>query len=72
MSKQATEGVVIDRKDSSDLLRRQFETNVFGLMDVTTATLPYMRAQKSGTIVNIGSRTTWKTEFVVRSLLLVN
>jgi NAD(P)-dependent dehydrogenase (short-subunit alcohol dehydrogenase family) len=38
-----------------DAVRAMFETNVFGLVDVTKAVLPIMRAQKSGIIVNISS-----------------
>jgi short-subunit dehydrogenase len=35
----------------SKYLRRQFDTNVFGLMDVTNATLPYLRKAKEGCVV---------------------
>jgi NAD(P)-dependent dehydrogenase (short-subunit alcohol dehydrogenase family) len=36
-------------------LRRQFDTNVFGLMSVTRAFLPKMRERGEGRIVNVGS-----------------
>jgi NADP-dependent 3-hydroxy acid dehydrogenase YdfG len=38
-----------------DAVRRQFETNVFGLVRVTQLVLGRMRAQRWGKIVNVGS-----------------
>ncbi len=38
-----------------EAMRRQFETNVFGLMNVTHTVLPAMRRQRSGHIFNISS-----------------
>ena len=40
---------------SMDAVRRQFETNVFGLVAITQMVLPGMRAQRFGKIVNVGS-----------------
>ena len=38
-----------------DEARRQFEVNLFGLARLTQLVTPYMRSQKSGTIINISS-----------------
>ncbi|KAJ6504115.1 hypothetical protein C8R47DRAFT_1316326 [Mycena vitilis] len=46
----------------SDLLRKQFEVNFFGVMDFVSASLPHLRAQNSGTLVIVGSRSAWKPE----------
>ena len=40
---------------SRDALRQQFETNVFGLMDLTRQIIPVMRQQGHGRIINISS-----------------
>lgn len=36
-------------------IRRQFDTNVFGLMAVTKAILPHFRASKAGVLINVAS-----------------
>lgn len=40
---------------SRDILRQQFETNVFGLQDLTNLVIPVMREQGQGRIINISS-----------------
>lgn len=40
---------------SDEQIERQFQTNVFGLMAVTRAVLPHLRAQRDGVIVNVAS-----------------
>ena len=40
---------------TQEQIEKQFQTNVFGLMNVCREILPYFREQKRGTIVNIAS-----------------
>ena len=47
------EGIL--EESTIDDMRQQFEVNVFGPVAMVKAVLPYMRAQKSGHIVNITS-----------------
>ena len=42
-------------ESSDEQIRRQFETNFFGVLNVTREALPVLREQQSGHIVNIGS-----------------
>ncbi|OCH86140.1 NAD(P)-binding protein [Obba rivulosa] len=46
----------------STLIGEQFAVNVLGQIDVTQAVLPHMRAQRSGTVVFMGSRSSWSPE----------
>ena len=40
---------------TQEQIRKQFDTNVFGVMNVTRAILPYFREQKKGTIITTTS-----------------
>jgi NAD(P)-dependent dehydrogenase (short-subunit alcohol dehydrogenase family) len=40
---------------SADEVRRLYETNVFGLLNVTRAVLPHMRAARNGHVINLSS-----------------
>jgi NAD(P)-dependent dehydrogenase (short-subunit alcohol dehydrogenase family) len=40
---------------TDDEVRAQFDTNVFGLLNVLRAALPYLRRQKNGHIINISA-----------------
>jgi len=49
-------GLLASTEEASDEeVRKQYDTNVFGLLNVTRAILPHMRNQKSGHIINISS-----------------
>ncbi|MCP6760417.1 MAG: oxidoreductase [Fischerella sp. CENA71] len=49
-------GMVSAIEEATDAeVRKQYDTNVFGLLNVTRAVLPYLRQQKSGRVINISS-----------------
>ncbi|MEN0053410.1 MAG: oxidoreductase [Mucilaginibacter sp.] len=49
-------GLLAATEEASDEeVRKQYDTNVFGLLNVTRAILPHMREQRSGHIINISS-----------------
>ncbi len=48
-------GVGVFEAASQEQIQRQFDTNVFGVMNVTRAILPYFRQKKAGTIINVTS-----------------
>jgi NAD(P)-dependent dehydrogenase (short-subunit alcohol dehydrogenase family) len=49
-------GMLAAIEEASDQeTRKQFETNVFGLLNVTRTMVPHMRRQRSGHIINVSS-----------------
>ncbi|MEX6689884.1 SDR family NAD(P)-dependent oxidoreductase [Danxiaibacter flavus] len=49
-------GIVGAIEEVSDAeARKQYDTNVFGVLNVLRATLPYLRKQRSGHIINVSS-----------------
>ena len=49
-------GMVSAIEEATDAeVRKQYDTNVFGLLNVTRAVLPHLRQQRSGRIINISS-----------------
>lgn len=47
--------VGIFEKATKEQIQKQFDTNVFGVMNVTRQILPYFRKKQSGTIINVTS-----------------
>lgn len=58
-----------DNLFSTKFLRQVFDTNVFGLMDVTIAALPYLRKSKDGRMVVVGSPSAWRAETPVSAII---
>lgn len=50
---------------------KEFDVNFFATINVTVAFLPHMRERKSGTIVLMGSRHAWKSQFPVSTALIL-
>ena len=49
-------GLLAATEEASDEeVKKQYDTNVFGLLNITRAVLPHMRNQRSGHIINISS-----------------
>ena len=48
-------GHALLEQSSDRMIRAMYETNVFGVMNVTRAVLPIMREQKGGCIINVTS-----------------
>lgn len=53
---------------SPEQITRQFNTNVFGLMEVTRQILPVFRKQKRGVLINVAP---WAEELAFRSTVCI-
>lgn len=53
-------------EQKTEIWAKQMELNLFGAMHITRAVVPYMRKQKHGAIVNIGSGSTHQFSFGVQ------
>lgn len=47
-------------ESSAEEVEQSYKVNVFGVLNLTTAVLPYMRAQRSGVIAHFGSLGSWR------------
>lgn len=47
-------------------IKKAFDVNVYGVVNVTNAVLPYMRDRRSGIVVITGSRVAYRNEVLVR------
>ena len=56
----------IDNVHRASTIQLIMSENVMGTVKLTLAVTPYMRAQKSGTIITMGSRSAWRAELPVR------
>ncbi len=52
----------VAEETSLDEARAVFETNLFGIVRLTNAVLPHMRARRQGRIINVGSAAAWVGE----------
>ncbi|KZT06464.1 NAD-P-binding protein [Laetiporus sulphureus 93-53] len=55
-----------------EVAMKQFQTNLFGVINVTNAILPHMRERKSGTVVMIGSRSAWKADMPTAGIYIAS
>ena len=53
-------------EQNTEIWQKQMDLNLFGTMHVSRAVVPYMRKQKGGAIVNIGSGSTQQYSFGVQ------
>ncbi|KAH9923889.1 uncharacterized protein B0H18DRAFT_451601 [Fomitopsis serialis] len=51
---------------------KQFDVNFFGVLKVTNAILPHMRARKSGLVVFVGSRAVWQANIPTAGLYIAS
>lgn len=61
---------MIQQTHRCEAMRQHFNIHFFGVINLTNAVLPYMRARRAGTVIMVGSRTAFPDEFYVSLVTL--